>query len=88
MLAIRCRAIRLASLGLGLGLGFIPGARPYREWPESGLSKYEDIKNALSAHIEAADYFFFMDVRGNFDIMLGPFHTCTSTPCHLITRAV
>jgi hypothetical protein len=45
---------------------------PYREWPESGLSKFEDILNALLPVIEAADYFYFMDgdVRFNEDVHL------------------
>lgn len=45
---------------------------PYREWPESGLSKFEDILNALQPVIEAADFFYFMDgdVRFNEDVHL------------------
>lgn len=39
---------------------------PYREWPESGLSKFEDIKNALGSQISNADYFFFMDADIRF----------------------
>lgn len=44
----------------------------YREWPESGLSKFEDILNALRSHIEAADYFYFIDgdVRFQEDVLL------------------
>eukprot|EP00041_Stephanoeca_diplocostata_P008622 m.127470 g.127470 ORF g.127470 m.127470 type:complete len:588 (+) comp17411_c0_seq10:276-2039(+) len=38
-----------------------PAHAPYREWPESGLSKFEDILNALRTQIERADYFFFLD---------------------------
>mmetsp|Transcript_6635 Transcript_6635/g.17074 ORF Transcript_6635/g.17074 Transcript_6635/m.17074 type:complete len:653 (-) Transcript_6635:296-2254(-) len=49
-----------------------PSVAPYREWPESGLSKFEDILHALRPQIEAADFFYFMDgdVRFKEDVML------------------
>jgi hypothetical protein len=34
---------------------------PYREWPEAGLSKFEDILAALRPQLLAADYFYFID---------------------------
>lgn len=39
----------------------------YREWPESGLLKFEDIKNALYDVIKGADYFFFLDADVRFN---------------------
>eukprot|EP00040_Diaphanoeca_grandis_P014764 m.75000 g.75000 ORF g.75000 m.75000 type:complete len:592 (-) comp24724_c0_seq3:94-1869(-) len=39
---------------------------PYREWPESGLSKFEDIRNGLGTEIASADYFYFMDADIRF----------------------
>lgn len=49
-----------------------PAVAPYREWPQSGLSKFEDILNALEPIIEAADFFYFMDgdVRFNENVSL------------------
>eukprot|EP00037_Helgoeca_nana_P030268 m.372486 g.372486 ORF g.372486 m.372486 type:complete len:591 (+) comp28148_c0_seq3:361-2133(+) len=46
---------------------------PYREWPLSGLRKFEDILTALETHIEEADYFYFMDgdVRFQEHVLLG-----------------
>lgn len=51
---------------------FNPAFAPYREWPESGLSKFEDILSALREPIQKADYFFFFDgdVRFNEDVLL------------------
>lgn len=33
----------------------------YRAWPDSGLSKYEDILHGIRRVIESAEYFFFID---------------------------
>ena len=38
----------------------------YREWPESGLSKFEDIMAALGNRIKEADYFYFFDADVRF----------------------
>eukprot|EP00041_Stephanoeca_diplocostata_P032647 m.1053199 g.1053199 ORF g.1053199 m.1053199 type:complete len:537 (+) comp24187_c1_seq1:699-2309(+) len=38
-----------------------PAFAPYRAWPDSGLSKYEDILHGIRSAIESADYFFFID---------------------------
>ena len=43
-----------------------PAYAPYREWPESGLSKFKDIMAALRDHIAHADYFFFLDADVRF----------------------
>lgn len=40
---------------------FNPAFIPYREWPLSGLKKFEDILTALEQPIRDADYFYFMD---------------------------
>ena len=44
----------------------------YREWPESGLSKFEDILGGIGDVVRAADYFFFLDgdVRFNEEVPL------------------
>ena len=49
-----------------------PRLTPYREWPLSGLGKFEDILNALEKEIEEADYFYFIDgdVRFQEDVLL------------------
>ena len=39
----------------GVDPEFNPAFIPYREWPLSGLSKFEDILNALESHIEHAE---------------------------------
>eukprot|EP00038_Savillea_parva_P023365 m.40558 g.40558 ORF g.40558 m.40558 type:complete len:607 (-) comp5998_c0_seq1:4148-5968(-) len=46
---------------------------PYREWPMSGLRKFEDILTALETVIAAADYFYFIDgdVRFHENVLLG-----------------
>lgn len=66
----------------------------YREWPESGLSKFEDILHALQPQIEAADFFYFIDgdVRFQEDVLLSdvagdlvgvehPFYVSVLEPC-------
>lgn len=41
---------------------------PYRPWPESGLSKYEDMKEKLGPILaKDADYFYFMDADVKFN---------------------
>lgn len=49
-----------------------PRLTPYREWPLSGLGKFEDILNALEKEISEADYFYFIDgdVRFQEDVLL------------------
>eukprot|EP00041_Stephanoeca_diplocostata_P006416 m.84305 g.84305 ORF g.84305 m.84305 type:complete len:601 (+) comp16351_c0_seq41:497-2299(+) len=46
---------------------------PYREWPMSGLRKFEDILTALEGPISDADYFYFMDGDVHFQehVLLG-----------------
>jgi hypothetical protein len=39
---------------------------PYREWPESGLSKFKDLLGALEDQMKEADYFFFLDADVRF----------------------
>lgn len=48
------------------------GYGSYREWPESGLSKFEDILNGIGAVLRTADFFYFMDgdVRFNEEVLL------------------
>eukprot|EP00729_Bicosta_minor_P006078 gene6078-6034_t len=43
-----------------------PAYAPYREWPESGLSKFKDILAALGDEMRHADYFFFLDADVRF----------------------
>eukprot|EP00040_Diaphanoeca_grandis_P037725 m.248889 g.248889 ORF g.248889 m.248889 type:complete len:636 (+) comp33866_c5_seq1:122-2029(+) len=38
-----------------------PTFAPYRPWPESGLSKFEDLLTGLQHEIIKSDYFYFMD---------------------------
>jgi len=45
----------------GVDPEFNPAFIPYREWPLSGLKKFEDILTALEQPIRDADYFYFMD---------------------------
>lgn len=56
----------------GVDPTFNPAYAPYREWPESGLSKFEDILAGIGDVVRAADYFFFLDgdVRFNEDVPL------------------
>jgi hypothetical protein len=39
----------------------------YRDWPESGLYKYHDVKEALGDVIRASDFFIFMDADCGFN---------------------
>eukprot|EP00040_Diaphanoeca_grandis_P014763 m.74992 g.74992 ORF g.74992 m.74992 type:complete len:587 (-) comp24724_c0_seq2:165-1925(-) len=57
----------------GVAPEFNPAFIPYREWPLSGLKKFEDILHALATIIEQADYFYFMDgdVRFQEHVLLG-----------------
>lgn len=41
-----------------------PVLSPFRQWPDSGLSKYEDILAALRSQIDQADFFYFLDAGG------------------------
>ena len=43
-----------------------PTFAPYRQWPESGLKKFFDIRNGLRDAIADADYFYFMDADVRF----------------------
>mmetsp|Transcript_25201 Transcript_25201/g.65771 ORF Transcript_25201/g.65771 Transcript_25201/m.65771 type:complete len:516 (+) Transcript_25201:266-1813(+) len=50
-----------------------PVLSPFRQWPDSGLSKYADVLKALRPIIEVADFFFFLDADVLFeeDVLLG-----------------
>eukprot|EP00040_Diaphanoeca_grandis_P032287 m.195372 g.195372 ORF g.195372 m.195372 type:complete len:517 (+) comp32566_c0_seq1:789-2339(+) len=56
----------------GVDPEFNPSYAPYREWPQSGLSKFEDILDGLGIVIAQADYFFFIDgdVQFKEDVLL------------------
>jgi hypothetical protein len=56
----------------GVPLVLNPVMSPYREWPESGLSKFDDIRTGLRAEIETADYFYFLDA-GKWNFLSPPF---------------
>lgn len=57
----------------GVSQLYNPSYAPYREWPESGLSKFEDILATQSKHLAEADYFYFIDgdVRFKEAVLLG-----------------
>lgn len=43
-----------------------PEYAPYREWPQSGLNKFNDLRHGLKEKLMFADYFYFMDADVRF----------------------